>query len=85
MQVLHRVHCRSALDMNVYNQSDSQDHRGSETDFYSLAVGVVEGLGSAVSGFTIGDRVGFMPASETCGLYPTFYYKKEGLTLIPRV
>ncbi len=30
-------------------------------------VGVVAKVGSAVQGFRVGDRVGFMPASDTCG------------------
>jgi propanol-preferring alcohol dehydrogenase len=30
-------------------------------------VGVVKKIGTAVRGFRVGDRVGFMPASDTCG------------------
>lgn len=30
-------------------------------------VGVVKKVGTAVRGFRVGDRVGFMPASDTCG------------------
>lgn len=33
---------------------------------YHIAVGVVVEVGSAVTGFSLNDRVGFMPASDTC-------------------
>lgn len=37
-----------------------------------IAVGVVEKVGLGVVGFKVGERVGFMPASDTCRASPAF-------------
>jgi threonine dehydrogenase-like Zn-dependent dehydrogenase len=34
-----------------------------------VAVGIIEELGEGVVGFEVGERVGFMPASNTCREY----------------
>ena len=34
-----------------------------------VAVGIIEELGESVLGFEVGERVGFMPANNTCRKY----------------